>query len=177
MKALKETRAATEAARNSLDLTKTYGEAQTRAYISFWDGHFSDIEDGKPIEVTIGFRNTGNSPCFITAASIGINVAQGPLESIDQMPALAPVDVLGTNEHGPGVEWSRSIKTKRALTADEAAKVISGEYFVAVSCLTRYRDIFGATHSLRVDAYRRPNGSARQPQLTTLALPGATGED
>lgn len=164
---LKLTRAATKSAQSAVDITRDIGQKQVRAYIYLKDCRIDGIAEGQKATALLNFANSGQSPCYITATSIGIGFEPTPIKTI---PSLAPETKLTPSSEGAGAEFSHTISTKHDLSAEAMASYAAGAMGFVVTCEIIYKDVFGHERETTVSVYRTVHNPADANGLSTMSI-------
>lgn len=130
---------------------------QLRAYVSVANAEVRKFGTSEPLQAYLLVKNSGQTPAYKLMNQIAIAVAKFPLSKFPDYGEWKPSSgFLGPSE----TIWA-SIAAPRALTAEEQAKIASGELTIYVSFEVRYRDTFGKVeHFAQFRGFYRGNGVA-----------------
>ena len=147
--------------------TRDIGQKQVRAYIALKDCRIDGIAKGQKATAFLNFVNSGQSPCYITATSIGIGFEPTPIQAT---PVLATEPKSSPSSEGHGGVFAHSVSTKREISSQEFAAYAAGKMGFVVTCQIIYRDVFDIEHETRVSVYRTAQKPATPSGLSVLSI-------
>lgn len=125
------------------DISQSQLVNQTRAWITVKAASYEEIEEGKEINYTVTFVNSGNSPALNLTTHIECEISNTPVQPPreftvrDNNPSKAVVGPGGTFLAG-GSDNDNTI-----LTEELVEKIKRGDLSIYVWAVVKYDDIFG----------------------------------
>lgn len=138
---LVETRRATAAAIDAIDVNRESAQSQLRAYVSVERASIVKFNPDEPVEVRLHIKNTGQTPAFKMNQLVLLKADSYPSNFEFYIPADIGEDVQ--SELGSGLVVTTFIDTGTPLTANQLDSVQSGSAAVWVWGRIDYEDIFG----------------------------------
>lgn len=132
--------AANRAAFAMVKTAEKTAERQLRAYVSVEKAEMLFVEIGKPLQVKITFRNTGQTPArkFCLVTSVGYDKpGLGPNNFSFEMPDGSPTITLGANS-----PLEKYIDGPKSLDKTEIHSVLKEEMSIYVFGTAQYVDVF-----------------------------------
>ncbi|MBS7554555.1 hypothetical protein KHC23_12920 [Ancylobacter dichloromethanicus] len=139
--AVREAEKASRAAVEAVDVTRTIGEAQVRAYVTAKDCRLSACAIGAKLRVKIGFINNGATPARSVDVRGSIIFAAFPQAA--NHPYVLHSLPGNTAGLAPNIPGATEIRRFKIFTAEEHQSLVEGKGAFYVHVVVSYLDVFG----------------------------------
>ena len=118
-----------------------HARQELRAYVSATPFHIFSFDDKNRAVAKFKMRNVGQTPAFDVFHESGVQIVNSAIPDDFDFPLGGPQGVPFTLFPGEAMDGSRT--TERVFTADEIAKIRTGEAKIIIYGTVHYRDAFG----------------------------------